>query len=306
MARSLFNADLQVQPGTITRALHNTTTAGSAVINKVIAGTGITLSSTGADAGTGDVTINSAAGSFPGAGVGKSTGSAWGTSYGVSGTGPNLLSNAGPVHAAGTTTIAAQTFTAGTNKTTPAAGDWEFDGTAFYATAQASTRQVVNAEQCVILSAPYTLIVQTAAQKMFNASANGAVTLAVGTYEFECEGSLTGLSSTASAKYGFALGGTATFTQGWSSLATKQFALSSADSPWLSYNTGASTQLVAVNNSFTTGWFRIRGTIRITAAGTVIPQISTTIAVAAVVGANSFFRIWPVGNATVTTVGNWS
>lgn len=58
MARSLFNASLQIQAGTITRSLHNTTTAGSAVINKVIAGTNITFSSTGADAGTGDVTIN--------------------------------------------------------------------------------------------------------------------------------------------------------------------------------------------------------------------------------------------------------
>ena len=48
----------QVLDGDITRADVNTSTAGSAVITKVIAGTGISISSTGADAGTGDVTID--------------------------------------------------------------------------------------------------------------------------------------------------------------------------------------------------------------------------------------------------------
>lgn len=48
----------QVLDGDITRADVNTSTAGSAVITKVIAGTGISISSTGADAGTGDVTIS--------------------------------------------------------------------------------------------------------------------------------------------------------------------------------------------------------------------------------------------------------
>jgi hypothetical protein len=75
MARSLFNAPLQIQPGTITRALHNTTTAGSAVINKVIAGTGITITNTGVDAGTGDVTVNATGQSAsPITGIGYATG----------------------------------------------------------------------------------------------------------------------------------------------------------------------------------------------------------------------------------------
>jgi hypothetical protein len=48
----------QVLDGDITRSDINTITSGSAVIAKVIAGTGISISSTGADAGTGDVTIS--------------------------------------------------------------------------------------------------------------------------------------------------------------------------------------------------------------------------------------------------------
>ena len=58
MGRSLFNAPQQIAPASITRALLNTSLAGSSVIARVIAGTNITLTQTGADAGTGDVTIN--------------------------------------------------------------------------------------------------------------------------------------------------------------------------------------------------------------------------------------------------------
>lgn len=47
----------QIKDGDVLRADVNTSTSGSALITKVIAGTGISLSSTGADAGTGDVTV---------------------------------------------------------------------------------------------------------------------------------------------------------------------------------------------------------------------------------------------------------
>ena len=52
MARTRISGQ-QVEDGTIKRADLDVTTAGEAVIRKLIAGTGITLSSTGPDAGTG-------------------------------------------------------------------------------------------------------------------------------------------------------------------------------------------------------------------------------------------------------------
>jgi len=58
MARTLIDGSDDIQPGTLTRALLNTTTAGSAIITKVIAGSNISLTQTGADAGTGDVTVS--------------------------------------------------------------------------------------------------------------------------------------------------------------------------------------------------------------------------------------------------------
>ena len=52
-----------IEDGTVSRVDMNTTDTGQAVITKVIAGTNVTISSTGVDAGTGDVTINAIGGS---------------------------------------------------------------------------------------------------------------------------------------------------------------------------------------------------------------------------------------------------
>ncbi|WP_394999739.1 hypothetical protein [Acinetobacter sp.] len=59
MARTVVGG-AQVKDGSIQRADLDVTTVGSAVIAKVVQGTNITISSTGGDSGTGDVTINAA------------------------------------------------------------------------------------------------------------------------------------------------------------------------------------------------------------------------------------------------------
>ena len=48
----------QIDDGEVKRADLNTAESGSAVTTKIVAGTGIELSSTGVDAGTGDVTVS--------------------------------------------------------------------------------------------------------------------------------------------------------------------------------------------------------------------------------------------------------
>lgn len=60
MARTQFNVGEQGANGTIVRADINTATAGSAIITKLITGNAntATLAFTGADSGTGDVTIS--------------------------------------------------------------------------------------------------------------------------------------------------------------------------------------------------------------------------------------------------------
>lgn len=61
MARTQTKTD-QIADGGVTRDDLNTADSGKAVVRKIVQGSGITISSTGADSGTGDVTINSSAG----------------------------------------------------------------------------------------------------------------------------------------------------------------------------------------------------------------------------------------------------
>lgn len=60
MARTQVRSE-QLGNSEVKREDLNVTEVGQSVITRILAGTGITLSSTGADSGTGDVTINSSA-----------------------------------------------------------------------------------------------------------------------------------------------------------------------------------------------------------------------------------------------------
>jgi hypothetical protein len=190
--------------------------------------------------------------------------------------------------------------------TTTTVGAFEYDGVAMYATPVSAQRGVIKTEQFIILQSPYTLTSQTAAQAMFNAPINGQVTLTTGTYQFECLYSLSSMSASSGA-FGFALGGTATTTQSWMATARKSALTDTATTnpSVTSYNITANTGLVAAN-TVTTGFARVNGTVIVTVAGTLIPQVSLGVAAAAVVGVGSYFRISPLGTTTVTSVGNWS
>jgi len=206
----------------------------------------------------------------------------------------------------GTSTVAPLKFTSGTNLTTAAAGACEYDGSVFYYTPNTSNRGVVAVENLLFQEATYTLTSQTAAQKLFNASTNGTLTLPVGTYEFECLASLSSLSATLG-NFGFAFGGTATFTQYWQAIASKPVSLATGGVPNETYNTAANTALATASTG-TVGQMWLKGTIIITVAGTIIPQASLTVATAAVVGVGSYFKIKKMSATTASnfTVGNWS
>lgn len=52
----------------------------------------------------------------------------------------------------------------------------------------------------------------------------------------------------------------------------------------------------------------LRGVMRVSSAGTLIPQFQYSAApgAAPTIKANSFFRLWPIGNNGVASVGAWS
>lgn len=189
--------------------------------------------------------------------------------------------------------------------TTPTSGGIEYDGLALYATPSSAQRGVITTEQIALLQSPYTLTSQTAAQRLFNISTNGALTLTTGTYGFECAFSLSSMSAS-SGSFGFAFGGTSTLTQYWWATAQKGTAtLATATATQTTYNIAANTALATASTN-TVGYAQINGIIDITVAGTLIPQVSLGVAAAAVVGAGSYFRLRPIGSTIVTSVGNWS
>ena len=211
--------------------------------------------------------------------------------------------------AAGTTTIAPLDIPTATNlMTTAAAGSVEFDGTTPYFSIANSTRGAIVTEQWVVLTGTNTLTSQTGVQPIFDGGggpAAGAVTLPIGTYQFECNFALTGMSAT-SGSFGFGLAGAATKTFSYQATSSKTgTSLATAMTTNQVYGTAANTA-IQTGSVGTVGTALIKGIIRVTVAGTVIPQVSLTQAAAAVVQANSYFRVSPIGNATVAQLGNWS
>jgi hypothetical protein len=208
--------------------------------------------------------------------------------------------------AAGTATTAPLKFVAGVNLSTATAGATEYDGAVFYGTTAANSRGIWPIEHFMVLTSANTLSSQTAVQPIFDGgggTTNGAITLPIGTYFFECAFSLTSMSSS-SGSFGFALGGTATISQSWRSSAAKPSALATATAMEQAFSTTANTSLTTANTN-TVGMAYINGVIRVTVAGTVIPQVSLGAANAAIVGLDSYFRAYQIGNASATYVGNW-
>jgi hypothetical protein len=212
--------------------------------------------------------------------------------------------------AAGSTSLSPILFTpsGASNLTSAVAGALEVDanGMAYY-THATSERGIVWASSPNTLTAAYTLTSQQTAQKIFNTPANGAYTAASSTtYYFECEFDLTAMSSS-SGSFGFAFGGTATFTSvKWWCEATKGNLTSGAGTVVRTVNiTTANTTIFAANTT-TTGSAFIHGILRVNAGGTIIPQVSLGVAASAIVGIDSWCVFTPIGTNTFTYLGNYN
>jgi hypothetical protein len=175
-----------------------------------------------------------------------------------------------------------------------------------FLTSDGSTAQW-NPSPSIRQHAAYTLANSAAVQKLFNGSANGAVTLPVGSYWFECEASLSAMSATSgNAAFSIANGtGTAAnFLFNWSAIDDA----AGAAGAWQSGMavTSATPAAMATATVNTTLQFIVRGTFEVSVAGTFIPSIQLANAAAAVVAIGSFFRCYRLGAATDTAIGNWS
>lgn len=160
-----------------------------------------------------------------------------------------------------------------------------------------------------VLQANYTLTSVTTAQKILNWSANGALTLAVGTYRFSCSLLITSMSTTSgSAKFDLKGAGSAVVgkmsMQDFGSRGTVAVGGTTATSSTAS-DVPASGGVLATAATSAALRASIHGTFEITTAGTIIPSIALDVAVAAVVNAGSYFECIYLGPAAALG-GSWS
>lgn len=160
-----------------------------------------------------------------------------------------------------------------------------------------------------VLQANYTLTSATTAQKLFNWSTNGALSLAAGTYRFSCSLLLTSMSATSgSAKFDLKGAGSAIFgkmsMQDFGSRGTVAVGGTTATSGTAS-DVPTSGGVLATAATSAALRASIHGTFEITTAGTLIPSIALDVATAAVVNAGSYFECIYLG-PTAALGGSWS
>jgi hypothetical protein len=165
-------------------------------------------------------------------------------------------------------------------------------------------------EQCWIQqNATYTLTSTTASQRLFNASTNGALTLPIGTYRYEMLLYLSAMSATSgNGAFGILGAGTATIASALSHAVGTDGLPAVAVQGGQSYWTGVTSPAPILTAQTNTAiGITVRGTIRVSAAGTIIPSFTLATAAAAVVEPNSYFVTNRVStSATGVTFGPWS
>ena len=242
-------------------------------------------------------------------------------------TGGNITSVAGQISTGGnvtggnvagfvrpTTGTAAQApirLVAGTNISSPLGGAIEYDGVVFYGTATDADRGVLATEQFIALVSDYVANDSASAQKVFDSPTNGTITLdASTTYMMEGVYYITralGSNSHTLATL-FALGGTLTSITYTADTTSTTGATLGAVSRI--YGTSSTALVVTAASVSTTEniTVTIKGMVRTNAAGTFTPQIKYDSAPggAPTILKNSYFKMTPVGNSTVASVGNWS
>ena len=189
----------------------------------------------------------------------------------------------------------------------PNAGNLEVDSNGiFYYTHASLSRGILPTIQYRSLTSSYTLISQTAAQKIFDTSNSTITVVSSISYFFECEFTIASMSA-GNGSFGFSIGGSASFNSiSWTSNAMKVASLLTANTMQSTFNTTNSNASIVTSSSNTQfGLAYIRGTIRVNVGGTLIPQVSLGVASPAIIGTNSYFKIFPIGTITASAIGNW-
>jgi len=209
---------------------------------------------------------------------------------------------------AGTTTLAPMTFTSGTNLTSAAAGNMEYDGKVAYFTPQGSQRGVIPGMQFYCLQSAYTFASSTSIVPIYNVG----VTLSASTvYAFE--GLFVMVKSSGTTVLGnMGFGGTATVNN---ILYQTHSVFDNGGIPQVDNSTNLAVINTTAMTPFTvsapvnTITAFMAGTVSINAGGTFIPQYQQSAAGSGTVTnqTGAYFMIYPIGAAgSNINVGTWA
>jgi hypothetical protein len=216
---------------------------------------------------------------------------------------------------AGTATTAALRLASGARLTTAVPGVFEYDGTAQYFTPVNTNRGVVDVEHFLSLTGNQSGTNVATAQSWFPGGGATAISVpATTSYFFEGKLMISRNAGTASHTIAVLFGGSAGITSIQYSADVSQNVAGSTPSlaqTFLRTDASVATATVLTNNtSVAAEWFSgwIRGIVRISTAGTLIPQFQFSTAPGSIptVQANTWFRMTAIGNNTVLSVGQWS
>lgn len=157
-------------------------------------------------------------------------------------------------------------------------------------------------------NATYTLTSTTSPQKLFNASTSGALYLPIGTYRYESFLYLTTMGSGGSGAFGILGAGSATISSALSQAVGFDGVIGTGAAAGQSYWTGVTSNATIVTSSIAASLgITIRGTFRVSAAGTIVPSFTLAVASAAIVQPNSYFSTTRISESnTAVTYGPWS
>lgn len=196
--------------------------------------------------------------------------------------------------------------------TTPAIGSVEFDGKAFYATAQGTQRGIIPGAQFFRLNSDFVGLNATGAQNIFGVS----VTLSTSTiYAFEAMYYFNKTAGTTSHTLGIGYSVSATLNSilyggisfdGVTALPTR----ASAGTSQIASASAANLVVTGANaTAAVTAFISIKGIVSINGGGTFTPQYTLSAAPGGAYStmANSYFLIYPIGASGANiSVGAWA
>jgi hypothetical protein len=239
----------------------------------------------------------------------------WTTVSGGSFTGGTLTS--GLVLATGTTSLQPLKFVAGTNLTTPVTGVKEYDGTVFYQTSDTNPGRALSTQNYYYVSSSDYIIDYTgsgASKSMLGAATRGITVAAGTTYEYELFAAVrhqyavqTGITGT----YQMTNTGGATVAHvSYVDYGSNTTGFTTATTMSSVRDTGNTLFMAAISSGSRYAILKVRGVIRVTGSGTtkIYPGLSASAANdnTWTISSGLIFKMTPVGNGTVTSVGTWA